>query len=108
MSDWSPEKFLSWAEAIDASVRQYIYTILNKKQHVEQSYKSCVGVLAMGKEYGNSRLINACKRGIEFDMYSYKSIEMILKRGLDKPEELENQLSLMPLHDNIRGENYYN
>lgn len=108
VSDWSPEKFLSWAEAIDVSVRQYIYAILNKKQHVEQSYKSCVGVLAMGKEYGNPRLINACKRGIEFDMYSYKSIEMILKRGLDQPEEIENQLSLMPLHDNIRGKNYYN
>ncbi len=108
VSDWTPEKFLKWAEAIDESVRLYIYAILNKKQHVEQAYKSCVGVLAMGKEYGNPRLINACKRGIEFDMYSYKTIEMIIKRGLDSPEETENQLSLMPLHENIRGKNYYN
>ena len=108
VSDWTPEKFLRWAESIDLSVKHYIYTILNKKQHVEQAYKSCVGVLSMAKEYGNIRLINACKRGIEYDMYSYKSIEMILKRGLDLPDESEQQLSLMPTHENIRGNNYYN
>ncbi len=108
VSDWTPEKFLSWAAGIDEVVRQYIYVILNKKQHVEQAYKSCVGILTMAKHYGNQRLINACKRGIEYDMYSYKSIEMILKRGLDIPEPEETQLTLMPMHDNIRGENYYN
>jgi transposase len=108
VSDWTPDKFLSWAEAIDTSVKQYIYTILNKKQHVEQAYKSCVGILALNKEYGQTRLVNACKRGIEYDMYSYKSIQMILKRGLDKPEEAEQQLPLMPTHNNIRGNNYYN
>ena len=104
---WTPEKFLSWAESIDTVVRQYIYIILNKKQHVEQAYKSCVGILALNKKYGSQRLINACKRGIEYDMYNYKSIEMILKRGLDHPEEQET-LPLMPLHKNIRGEHYYN
>jgi hypothetical protein len=31
---------------------------------------------------------------------------MILKRGLDKPDE-ENQQLLMPEHENIRGEDYY-
>ncbi len=108
VSDWTPEKFLSWAESIDEYVRVYIYAILNKKEHVEQAYKSCVGILALGKRYGDVRLINACKRAIEFDMYSYKSIEMILKRGLDHPDQIETQLSLMPQHDNIRGKHYYN
>ena len=106
VSDWSSDKFLNWAESIDDNVKHYINEILNKKQHLEQAYKSCVGVLAMGKTYGNTRLINACKRGIEYNMYSYKSIEMILKRGLDKPDE-ENQQLLMPQHENIRGEDYY-
>jgi len=104
---WTPEKFLSWAESIDIVVRQYIYVILNKKQHVEQAYKSCVGILSLNKKYGSQRLINACKRGIEYDMYNYKSIDMILKRGLDQPEKQET-LPLMPVHENIRGEHYYN
>jgi transposase len=109
VSEWTPERFLDWAASIDQTVRQYIYCILNKKQHVEQAYKSCVGILAMGRRYGNLRLINACKRAIEYDMYSYKAIEMILKRGLDRNEtDAQETLPLMPEHDNIRGKNYYN
>lgn len=108
VSDWSPERFLSWAASIDETVRQYIYYILNKKQHVEQAYKSCVGILSMAKKYGNTRFINACKRAIEYDMYSYKAIDTILKRGLDQQdEETQVILPLMPEHENIRGENYY-
>lgn len=75
---------------------------------MEQAYKSCVGILALGKRYGNQRLINACKRAIEYDMYNYKSIEMIIKRGLDTPDQTDMQLPLMPQHENIRGKNYYN
>jgi transposase len=107
VSDWTPEKFLSWAESIDDVVKQYIYVILQNKQHVEQAYKSCVGILSMGKRYGRDRLINACKRGIEYDKYSYKAIESILKRGLDQPDPIE-VLPMMPSHDNIRGKQYYN
>ena len=109
VSEWTPERFLEWAAAIDDTVRVYIYCILNKKQHVEQAYKSCVGILAMAKRYGNTRLINACKRSIEYDMYSYKAIEMILKRGLDH-QSVEASITVhsMPEHDNIRGKHYYN
>jgi transposase len=108
VSEWNPDKFLSWAESIDMTVRQYVYVVLNKKQHVEQAYKSCAGILSLGKDYGNQRLINACKRAIEFDMYSYKSVEMIIKRGLDNPDPEEVQIPVMPQHNNIRGKNYYN
>jgi len=108
VSDWSPERFLSWAASIDEVVQEYIHCILNKKQHVEQAYKSCTGILAMAKRYGNLRLINACKRSIEYDMYSYKAIDMILKRGLDYQDETSAAPQLMPDHSNIRGQHYYN
>lgn len=108
VSDWSPERFLSWAASIDQTVQEYIHCILNKKQHVEQAYKSCTGILAMAKRYGNLRLINACKRSIEYDMYSYRAIDMILKRGLDHQDETSSATQLMPDHSNIRGQHYYN
>lgn len=108
VSDWSPERFLNWAASIDQTVQEYIHCILNKKQHVEQAYKSCTGILAMAKKYGNLRLINACKRSIEYDMYSYRAIDMILKRGLDHQDETSSATQLMPDHSNIRGQHYYN
>ena len=64
------------------------------------------------KKVGKERLINACKRGLDFKIYSFKSIEKILENKLDQLDfESENQqseaLPELPNHDNIRGNHYY-
>lgn len=108
ISDWTPEKFITWAENIGEDVKHFIIKILDKKQHPEQAYKSCMGVLSFGKKVGNERLINACKRALDYGFYNYKIIQTILEKGLDqiKDDEQVDQLE-MPLHENIRGEDYY-
>lgn len=109
VSDWSAEKFIGWAESIHPDVKLFIERILEKKQHEEQAYKSCVGVLSFVKKVGKERLINACKRALGYGHYNYKIIQTILERGLDKcndTDEGHHQLK-MPLHENIRGEEYY-
>ena len=108
VSDWTPEKFISWSESIHEDVKLYILKVLDRKQHPEQAYKSCVGILSFAKKVGNDRLIKACQRALGYGAYNYKTIQNILERELDihdVPEETE-QLQ-MPLHDNIRGQNYY-
>ena len=108
VSDWTPERFISWAEGIHEDVRLYILKVLDRKQHPEQAYKSCLGILGFAKKVGNERLIKACQRALGYGAYNYKTIQKILERGLDKrdaPDE-SDQLK-MPFHDNIRGENYY-
>lgn len=107
VSDWTPETFLDWGEKIHADVKLYILRILARKQHPEQAYKSCVGVLSFAKKVGNERLIKACQRGLDYGMYNYKIIQKILEKGLDKQPQEETEQLQMPLHDNIRGENYY-
>ena len=109
VSEWSAEKFTSWAEAIHPDVKLFIERILEKKQHPEQAYKSCVGVLSFAKKVGKERLINACKRALDYGYYNYKIIQTILEKGLDTESEIPDESSQieMPLHDNIRGENYY-
>jgi len=106
VSDWTPERFLSWASGIHEDVQLYILKILDKKQHPEQAYKSCVGILSFAKKVGNDRLIKACQRALGYGLYNYKTIQSILEKGMDKYEEEDN--GQMPQHDNIRGENYYN
>ncbi len=107
LTDWTPEKFIGWAEKIDSNVKYLIEKILEKKQHPEQAYKSCVGILCLIKKYDKERLINACCRAIEYGAYNYKTVQSILERGLDKtPTDDENTLEI-PFHDNIRGEEYY-
>lgn len=109
VSEWSPQKFIGWAEAIHPDVKLFIERILEKKQHPEQAYKSCVGVLAFVKKVGKERLINACRRALDYGYYNYKIIQTILEKGLDDYNESmgENPQLEMPLHENIRGENYY-
>lgn len=109
VSDWSAEKFIGWAASIHPDVKLFIERILEKKHHPEQAYKSCVGVLSFAKKVGEERLINACKRALDYGYYNYKIIQTILEKGLDNYNETseENTQTQMPLHENIRGENYY-
>lgn len=106
VSDWTPERFLSWAEGIHEDVRLYVLKILDRKQHPEQAYKSCVGILGFAKKVGNDRLTKACQRALGYGIYNYKTIQKILEMGLDTQMEEEESVE-MPQHDNIRGEEYY-
>jgi transposase len=109
VSDWTPEYFLSWAEGIHQDVRLYILKILDRRQHPEQAYKSCVGILSFAKKAGHDRLTKACQRGLDYGIYSYKIIQTILEKRMEEyPATEENEQLKMPLHDNIRGEKYYN
>ena len=107
ITDWTPQRFINWGASIDEIVKLFITNLLEKKQHPEQAYKSCMGVLSFSKKVGNERLIKACKRALEYEIYNYKIIQKILENGLDMlPGEEDNQRDL-PKHHNIRGKNYY-
>src|SRR5574343_456295 len=102
VNDWNPERFTTWAESIGPETKLMIINILKKKQHTEQAYKSCLGVLGMAKKVGNERLNNACKRALTFNTYHYMAVQSILMKGLDKLDETSSiDLFNMPKHDNI-------
>ena len=107
ITEWTPQRFINWAESIDKDVRDFIIRILDRKQHPEQAYKSCMGVLSLVKKVGEERLTNACKRAMEYNMYNYKTIHNILERGLDQIDNDNPFEQALPEHDNIRGKNYY-
>lgn len=106
VTEWSPSFFLAKAKEIDPIVEFFISQVLARKQHPEQSYKSCMGVLSFAKRVGNNRLIKACKRAHEIGYYNYKVIDDILTKNMDKYDE-DPEPAPMPSHDNIRGGTYY-
>ena len=105
--EWNPAFFMAKAKEIDPVVEYYISQVLAKKQHPEQGYKSCMGILSFAKRLGDIRLIKACKRAHEIGYYNYKIIEDILTKNLDKYDDDDMEPSNIPTHDNIRGGNYY-
>ena len=62
----------------------------------------------MQKTYGKERLEAACARALEIDATSYRSINSMLKRGLErKASDERDQLELNIQHHNIRGPAFY-
>ncbi len=92
VSDWNPDKFISWAAGISPMVEKYIRKIIERKVYPEQAYRSCVGILSFGKKVGNQRLINAIKRADFYGIYNYKTIKNIIHGKLDTlPEQEESE-----------------
>lgn len=107
VSDWNPAKFISWAKEVGQETEKVINIILESKTHPEQAYKSCIGILSYGKKVGYDRLNDACRRADRYRSYSYRAIKNILTGNYDslsKDEQVQYQL---PLHENIRGAEYY-
>ena len=107
MTDWTPQRFINWAEAIGDPVKGLLIMILEKRQHPEQAYKSCMGILSLEKKVGKQRLINACKRALEYNIYNYKIVQNILEKNLDKVNGDQESRDNIPKHQNIRGNKYY-
>jgi transposase len=107
ITEWTPQRFINWAESIDDHVKEFIAGILERKQHPEQAYKSCMGVLSLAKKVGEDRLINACKRAIEYNLYNYKTVLNILEKGLDQHDNDILTGQVLPEHGNIRGKDNY-
>jgi transposase len=107
VSEWSAEKFINWASNIGPSCKSYIVGILDKKQHPEQSYKSCLGILHLTKKVGDTRLENACKRALGFEAFNYNIITRILEKGWDTIDEVDLEDTELPTHKNIQGKGYY-
>ena len=109
-TEWSTEAFIRQAREIDESVADYICSVIEKKQHPEQAYKSCSGILSFAKRVGRQRLINACRLAASFGMFNYMAINDIIRNGQDTlpPEDTDDaQNARLPKHGNIRGKHYF-
>ena len=106
--EWTPERFKRWAVKIGPQTLMLTETLLERRAHPQQAYRSLLGILRLGKSYGEKRLEAACNRALHINALSYRSIESILKSGLDQKALLETNNNSKPVkHGNIRGAGYY-
>ena len=110
--EWDPDTLLQQAGAIGEPVKEFMKRVIEARRYPEQSYKSCKGILALGKRVGEERLVKACRLGLMLGNYSYHAIEQILTNRqedviMDLEEEAEDTTPTIPLHKNIRGKEYY-
>lgn len=107
-AEWTPQRLIRWAAGSGPATAHVVETILASRPHPQQGFRSCLGIMRLGKSYGDERLEAACRRAITIGACSYKSIESILKNGLDRRALPEKpKASSVSRHPNIRGPKYY-
>jgi len=108
VSEWSPERFQSWAEQIGPHTAQLIGTVLGSRVHPQQAYRTCLGLLNLAKRYTAARLEAACRYALPAEIHSYKGLHHILEAQLDRLPPAEPMPDIPPTdHANLRGPAYY-
>jgi transposase len=108
--EWTPGRLVSWAKReVGPHCSQVVAAILDSRPHPEQGYRSCLGIMRLARQYGIQRLERACNRALLLEVCSYRSINSMLKTGMDKQAlpSSEPDSGRPTLHDNLRGKAYY-
>ena len=106
--EWTPSRITAWAAKTGPSTVEFVGTLMQSRAHPEQAYRACLGVFRLSQSYPHERIEAAARRALRYQMCSFKSLQLILKRGLDQQvEPSETNPSTLPSHENIRGEGYY-
>ena len=107
-AEWTPAKMMGEAALIGPATVALFEAIMKAKPHPEQGFRSCLGIMGLGRSYGVARLEAASERGNTIGAISYGSIASILKHGLDKAFAQEPAPDTPPIrHGNIRGSGYF-
>ena len=107
MVEWTPERFMRWAQKIGPATAEVIEAVLREAAVPEQSFRRCLGLLSLEKRYNACRVEAACRRAVHFGVRSYRSVKSILEKGLDH-QQLDMRLDYqLPAHANLRGASYY-
>ncbi len=101
---WSPGRLKRWADDIGPDTLIWVRYQLERREHPEQAYKVCLGLLNLSKQYPATRLNAACRIANQSGLDRLKQIKAILKSNRDQlPEQLSLAAELPQDHENIRG-----
>jgi transposase len=104
---WTPSRIIDWAGKTGPCTQCMVTEIMQRRSHPEQGFRSCLGVIRLGKRYTPQRLEKACERAVGIGAYTFRNVESILKNNLDR-QPLGSAVNRPPVdHANIRGERYY-
>jgi len=108
---WSAGRLMNWAKDIGDDVLVWVKSQLKQKQHEEQAYRVCLGLLNLSRQYPNERLNTACRIANQKSLYRLKQVKSLLLSNQDKLQpNLFEQETVSPLpqsHENIRGPKSY-
>jgi len=108
LKGWDADDFKRKSFLIGTDTHKFMCQLLLSRDFVEQTYNACVGVLRLKDRFTAIRLENACSRALLSTNVSYKQLEKILLKKLDKAPLPQEQIQInIPIHNNLRGKQEY-
>jgi len=80
---WNAARLMNWAQEMGDEVLLLVQTLLQQKQHEEQAYRVCLGLLNPSRSYPTERLNKACTIANQNQLYRLKQIKEILRSNQD-------------------------
>lgn len=106
--EYNAEYYLRKSADIGPATKEVVNRILSSHIFVQQSYRSCQGILSLIRHYSEDRVEAACSRAKQSPTVSYQMVKQILEKKLDTVEEKQEcQQQYIPDHENIRGADAY-
>ena len=62
-AEWTPVKMMGEAALVGPATVALFEAIMKAKPHPEQGFRSCLGIIGLGRSYGVARLEAASERG---------------------------------------------
>jgi len=96
------------ARSIGPPVLEVIERVLKNSIHPEQAYKTCQGILVLGKKTSNEILLQSCVIALQYNVCTYRNIHRLaLGQYANRDYLMTKPTPQLPLHDNVRGANNY-
>ena len=105
---WSPAWFIAQATKTGPALAELVSRVMNNRKHPEQGFRAAMGLLGLSKKYPKQRVEKAAERALYFGNLTCKAMKTILDQGLEEKTVTEKQTKRTVLHENIRGQEYYN
>jgi transposase len=104
VGEWTPERMLHWASEIGPHTEHLVQAILASRQHPEQAFRSCLGVLRLAGQYADAQMEVAAQMALEAETLNYRGIKAVVEA---LPPQPTSEPMPLPAHENIRGNSYY-
>jgi len=60
-AEWTPQRLVLWAAKTGPATASVVQTILERRAHPQQGFRSCLGIMRLGKSFSEERLEAACR-----------------------------------------------
>jgi transposase len=111
MFDGTRDRLMQWAREVGESTTELMQRLLDPAHNFAHSprRRSGHGLRKLEEKYERARIEEACRRVLAHERVSYKSVERILRLGLDQaPTPEGSPPSAPPIeHDQVRGADYF-